>query len=211
MNKNVILTLLFICFAITSFAAKIKGCFITNSGDTIHVVFRIPVGLFARTPNYEKLQWKITWFDSLNQAQTLRPGEVREYCFEYKSTPVRMVSMTNSLQASPSGFRHDQDIFLRLIIDGKLRLFKFYDYSGYVENNPESPDPILKETPGSIEIFLLQKSGGKVFQPGKNDFGESLRDYLSECPMVVESINSSTCRGDDLYKLVEMFNEVCSK
>jgi hypothetical protein len=121
MTKKVVLAVLFICTAFTASAIKKKGYFINNQGDTNFVVFRIPAGLFSRTPAYEKLQWKIVYLDSCKKHHTLKPGQVKEYCFNYKSEQIRMVSIKNSFNASLSGFKTDQDIFLRLVIDGQLR------------------------------------------------------------------------------------------
>ncbi len=163
-NKTIILSVLLISVTVLSFAAKKKGYFIRNTSDTCHVTFRIPVGLFAKVPTYEQLQWKVTYIDDKHQPHTLKPGEAQEFCFESKSGQVRMISIKNILHASNQGSEPAEFIFLHLIKDDKQRLFKYYDYNGYINNNNNSPDPVLSSTPGSTEIFILQQEDGKFIQ-----------------------------------------------
>lgn len=162
MNRTIILAVFVILSTISSFAAKKKGYFIRNTGDTCQVTFRIPVGLFAKAPTYEQLQWNVTYFDDHKQPHTLKPGDAKEYCFEAKSGEVRMFSIKNILHAFNQGSEPAEFIFLHLVEDGKQRVFNYYDYSGYINDNNNSPDPVLRTAPGSIEIVILQKENGEL-------------------------------------------------
>ncbi|MBN1197854.1 MAG: hypothetical protein JXA23_00785 [Bacteroidales bacterium] len=164
MNYKFILTLLLVFFAISTFAAKKKGWYITPAGDTIQTTFRIPVNLFARAPNFEQLQWKVKFTDDFGRSGILKPDQAREFSFLFRSLPVKMIAMPNILHASNAGANPEPVIFLQLVKEGKSRLFRFYEYSGYEGTDQNSPDPVLKEAPGSIKIYLLQRPGEELRQ-----------------------------------------------
>jgi len=210
MNRKIILVIIGACIIITSFAAKKKGCYINHEGDTIRVVFRIPTPLFSKKPTWEKLQWKVKYFDEDHQSHTLLPGQAKEYRFEYNSGTVRMVSAQNVIEASRAGFTPEAEFFLRLVEDGRLKLYKYFEYSGFKEN-PEIPDPVLREAPGSEEIYLLQKGNEGLFRPGDDASCNDVRDYLSDCPGFPEVVGNIGCKGTDLVRLVKSYNESCLK
>lgn len=171
-NSKSILSILLLCFAIHSHAAKSKGWYITPAGDTLHVTFRIPVNLFAKSPNYERLQWKVICFNDQGQSDILKPDQAREFFFIFRSLPVKMISVPNILHASNAGANPEPTLFLQLIKDGQVRLFRFYEYNGYQGNDSGSPDPVLKEAPGTVEIYLVQRSDGKLYRLGKEEWCE---------------------------------------
>ena len=95
---------------------KLKGQIITEK-DTIHVTFNIPMKLFTKEPNYEKLQYKIKYYDSLDQKKTLRPDQAKEIRFLLKNEEIIMLSRNNSLGLG-SVFSIRSNIFLQLEVNG---------------------------------------------------------------------------------------------
>ena len=62
MRKIVILITIVLILTFKLEAKKIEGkIFFAN--DTIDVTFNIPIKFFTQEPNYEKLQYKVKYFD----------------------------------------------------------------------------------------------------------------------------------------------------
>jgi len=209
MRIGFIVIVIIFCSISASLGAKVNGYFITNDGDTIHTVFRVPGNLLSTTITFEKLQWKIRYTDKNNQAYNLMPEHAREFFFTFKGSLVRFLSRENTLKASNSGFNPAPKIFLRLIVDGNLKLFKFYQYSGFTDGDPGSPDPVLRESPGWSEVSILQKDNAPLFEPRIASFRKDMRNYLSDCPKLAEKIKNRTLKSEDLKQIVEEYNEMC--
>jgi hypothetical protein len=112
-------------------AKRIEGKILFKN-DTLDVVFSIPTRGFARQPNFERLQYKVKYFDASGRKITLRPDDAIEIRCNYKDENVRMLSKHNSLRLG-NMVSKSNNIFLLLETDGKLKLFKYY----YTEDSPE--------------------------------------------------------------------------
>ena len=211
MRNGILIIIIILCSLTVSFGAKVNGYYVTNDGDTVHTVFRVPGNLFSTTITFEKLQWKIRYINKNNQADNLMPEQAREVYFTFKGAPVRFLSCENTLKASNSGFNPAPKIFLRLIVDGDLKLFKFYQYSGFTDTTPASPDPVLRESPGWSEVSILQKGDAPLFELNIAFFRKEMRNYLSDCPDLAEKIKNRTLRSEDLKKIVIEYNETCAQ
>jgi len=209
MRKRFIIIAIIACSIPASFGAKVNGYFITNDGDTVRTVFLVPVRMLSNSLTWEKLQWKVRYSDQDNQAHNLMPDQASEFCFTYRGIPVRFLSRKNTIKASNSGFNPAPKIFLRLILDGTLKLFRFYEYSGYTESTPASPDPVMNESPSWEEVNILQKNNEDLFRSGNGFFRKDMREYFSDCPDLAEKINNRTYKPEDLERIVKEYNETC--
>jgi hypothetical protein len=120
-----VLTIGFLCLN-QSKAEKIEGYILTKENDTVRVTFKIPIKIIYEAPDYEKLQLKVKYFDASGKRKTLKPAMANEFVFERNGETVRMISrQVNSwltgISYSVSGY-----MFLKLITDGRLKLFMFY-------------------------------------------------------------------------------------
>ena len=96
MKKPFLLLLMGLLFSFQLQAIKKEGK-ILYENDTIDVIFEIPLRLFSQEPNYKKIQYKITYFDSRGGKKVLKSGDAREIRFSYENDQIRMLSRNNSL------------------------------------------------------------------------------------------------------------------
>jgi hypothetical protein len=106
-------------------AKKLAGLIIAN-GKTREVTFDIKVPLLGDEPNFLRLQQKVTYYDESGKKKILRPDEADEIQFDYDGMVVRMISCPNTLGGLNTFFSSSKKIFLKLEIDGPLRLYRYY-------------------------------------------------------------------------------------
>ena len=192
---------------------KVSGYIVSNKKYTIHALFDIPrTSKSIESVNFNQLQNEVVYFDSLNIKHKLKSDSAIGFCFILDTDSVKMVSF--------KGTKHFSRFFLRLIIDGELRLFKVY-----LPINKYWPVKVLDEFPHtgwsvlpSKEIndvpedvaYLLQKSNGKIFYvKRKISFRENLIDYLSECGELTKKIQNNESTFEDIPKIVKEYNLNC--
>lgn len=213
MKKLVILITITFFTLSGTYAEKIAGYFINKNGDTIHVLLKIPIKFkfFTYEPNYEKLQWKVKYFDANNQKHILTPNQAKELCFKYYDKNIRMLSRYNNLRLRGSIFSDNTYLFLRLEIDGKLKLFNYYS----TQSSPPMYNPSTGAMTGAgsytIGRYILQKDNEKLFRPRGIYFRKDMSEFLSDCPDLVQKIEIKTYRNWDLEQIVKEYNEKCSE
>ncbi len=202
--------ILFLIGMIVSFqleAKKIEGIILFES-DTISVTFNIPFKLFSKEPNYEKMQYKVIYFDSSGKKTILRPGNAKEIRFQYEYEKVRMLSRYNSLGLGKI-FSINKNIFLKLETDGKLKLFNFY----YSQKSPgiydASTGAMTAGLSYDVDNYILQKEDGEIKRPKGLTFKKDMIAYFSDCPVLVEKIESKYFRKNDLEFIVNFYNSYC--
>jgi hypothetical protein len=198
--------LLILVFLLTNVIAKVNakrlpGYYITTLGDTTHVIFNIPVKSLEDLPNFEKLHYRIKYYDKNKNKFELKPNDVREVVFDYKGYLIRMVSEKNTLQLGSVFSSHNQ-IFLHLVRDGKLRLYKYY-------SSNRAPATNASQVQYPAETHILKKRNEELFRPGYLTFKKDMVAYLAECPELVSKIESRRYRAEDIIRIVEEYNENC--
>jgi len=178
---------------------KISGYFITNSHDTMKVVFEVYIGFLTQEPDYERLQRGIKYFDSNNMKQTLNPDMALEICLEIKNKKFRMLSRNNDLD-----FYGDSKLFLHLIKDGRMKLFMYYTST---TSGPMGPSDMMTTTKSEKEI--LQKDNGLLFKPRFLAFRKDMLEFLSDCPILSKKIEERIYDSFDLEKIVDDYNLNC--
>jgi predicted Zn-ribbon and HTH transcriptional regulator len=188
-------------------AKKIEGRIIFEN-DTIDVTFNIPIKFFTQEPNYEKLQYKVKYFDSAGNKIILRPDKAKEIQFKYEYENVRMLSRYNSLGLG-NIFSMSTNIFLKLEIDGELKLFNYY----YTQHSAGAYNASTGMMTGGysyrVERLILQKGNGELKRPKGLTFKKDMINYFSDCPKLVEKIESKDFRKDDLESIVRFYNSNC--
>ncbi|MEQ8238466.1 MAG: hypothetical protein RIA69_04595 [Cyclobacteriaceae bacterium] len=207
MRKIVILITIGLILTFKLEAKKIEGE-ILFADDTITVTFNIPIKFFTQEPNYEKLQYKIKYFDSTGKKIVLRPDNAKEIRFKYDNENVRMLSRHNSLGLG-NIFSMSTNIFLKLETDGKLKLFNYY----YTQSSPGMHNASTGAMTGgysySVERYILQKGDGELKRPKSLTFKKDMVEYFSDCPALVEKIESKDFRKNDLEFIVNYYNSNC--
>jgi hypothetical protein len=153
-------------------------------------VFKVPRTLYGVVA-FDMLQKRIKCFDANHKKIILKPDQTEEICFDYKGEKIRMLSRpfdTNFdiLSGSKS--------FLRILIDGKLKLLKYYRNGGAA---------------GLLEKYVMQKGNEKLFKVSILSFKQDMTTYLSDCPSVSKKIEEKVYKKDDVEQIVDEYNKIC--
>ena len=209
LSPKLLITILSLFVFTIAEARKIPGKIVDNEGNTTNVVFNVPFGFLGSTPNYEKIQFRIAYFDEANKKKVLKPDHARRIIFTHKGEEIIMVSRINTIDAGTI-FNTSTNIFLRLRMDGKLKLFSFYS-SSY---SPGVYNPTTGVTSAghsySFSNFVLQLGDKRLFHPRGIRFRKEMMEYLRDCPDVVSLIESRELRKGDLEAIVILYNQKCS-
>lgn len=198
-KRSLVLVILFFCISQVEAKKKVSGFFITNTHDTIKVVFDISFGFLSQEPDYEKLQSKVKYFDSNNVKQTLSPDMAIEVCLDIKGKKVRMLSRNNDLD-----FYGESKLFLHLIKDGRMKLFEHHSTS---MSGPMGPNGTMTTSKSVKEI--LQIDNGLLFKPRFLVFRKDMLEFLSGCPILSKKIEERVYNSFDMEKIVDDYNLNC--
>lgn len=177
-------------------AEKIQGYYISKSNDTTKVTFDIPMYLTAKEPYYENLQQKVTCYDLVtNQKQILNPYTVKEISFNFKGDNIKMLSRKEDLELKGNSYSDDSRIFLHLIKDGKLKLFRFY----------ETPSGDYR----TIQLDIMQKNNEELFVTRALSFKKDMVDYLLDCPELAKKIDEKIYKKKDIEQIIDEYNRTC--
>jgi hypothetical protein len=123
---------------------------------------------------------------------------------------VRMLSRVNTLGGG-SIFSNQTNIFLRLEIDGALKLFHYH----YTQTSPGMYSGSTGAMTGghsySVENLILQKNDGLLKQPRSLSFRKDMREYFSDCPQLTERIEARDFKRADMEAIVIFYNSNCAK
>lgn len=207
MKKIITSVIIGVFLTFTLQAKNIAGKIILGN-DTLDVVFQIPVKLFSGQPNFEKLQYKVRYLDSNKKKITLRPHEAKEIQFMHGAEQVRMLSRFNTLGLG-NIFSSNTHIFLRLEIDGPLKLFSYY----YTQQSPGMYNASTGVVTGgyaySVERYIMQKGSGELKRPKNLSFKKDMAEYFSDCPTLVDKIQDKDFKKYDMEAIVSFYNKNC--
>jgi len=208
MKKISFLIILGLILSIETEAKKLEGKILFDN-DAVHVKFFIPVNVFSKEINYEKLQYKIKYFDSTGNKFVIKPDQAVEVRFIYKNEEVRILSRYNSLRLG-NVFSVNQRIFLKLEIDGKLKMFKYY----YTESSLMMYNSSSEVTTGGysyqVDKYILQKGSQELVKVKDLTFRKDMMEYFKDCPDLSQMIERKEYRKRDLKKIVSYYNSNCS-
>lgn len=208
MRKALLLSVLTL-FTFTLHAKKINGrIFFEN--DTIDVTLNIPFKLFSKEPNYQRLQNRLKYYDSTGAKVVVTPDQVKEFAFSYGYEVVRMLSRENSLGLGGI-FAIDTNIFLKLEVDGALKLFKYY----FTQSSPGMYNASTGMVTGaysfSVENYVLQKGDEELMRPRGLTFRKDMTEYFDNCPDLAEKIDKKEFRRADITAIVNFYNSMCGR
>lgn len=206
--KKALFTILFglaLCFNVE--ARKYPGQIIFQN-DTMNVTFNIPFKLFSLNPNYERLQYRVKYFGQDGKPIILKPDQAKEIRFKFEGEDIRMISRYNTLGLG-SIFNISANIFLRIEIEGKLKLFRYYytqSSGGYYNGTTGMWSGGYSYT---VEKYVLQKGNGELMRPRALSFKKDMAKYFNDCPELVTKIEKKDFRRDDLTEIVDFYNTSC--
>ncbi len=206
MTQKILLLVVFsLILSSNLLAEKVKGK-IYFENDTIDVTFYIPVDYFSLDINYESLQEKIKYIDSTGKKKVLRPKDAKEIRFKYEFENVRMLSRENSILLGRPLSRGSH-IFLKLEIDGRLKLFKYYHTQGGGGGYNSVTGTLSSGFAYSSDGFILQKENSELKKIKR--FKKDMPEYFSDCPKLIEKIENKEYRENDIDLIVKFYNSWC--
>ncbi|RAV99282.1 hypothetical protein [Pseudochryseolinea flava] len=192
--------------SIQVFGRKIPGTIISK-GQSRQVMFDIKVKLLYDEPNFERIQFKVRYYDEAGKKQTLRPDDADEIIFDYEGMEVRMISCENTIGGNI--FSSSKRIFLKIEIDGPLKLYRYY----YTQTSPGfSGGAGGGYTPGTsyqMENLIFQKGDGPLKQPRTLGWKKDMLEYFSDCPALRERIEQKDLRRREIEAIVHYYNSNC--
>ena len=191
-----------------TYGRKIEGIIIAN-GAPREVTFDIKVPLLADEPNFERIQYKVRYYDENGKKQTLHPDDADEIRFEYDGMEVRMVSCLNTIGAGGM-FSVSNRIFLKLEIDGPLRLYRYY----YKQTNPGYYGAGGGFSGGmtyTVDNLIFQKGNGPLKQPRSLGWKKDMLDYFRDCPALRERLERKDLRRKEIEAIVLYYNQHCAR
>lgn len=205
--RTLLLATALVAMFLDSHGKKIQGIIISN-GKSKEVTFDIKVPLLVGEPNFERIQYKVRYSDENGKKQTLRPEDADEIRFEYDGVEVRMISCPNTLGGG-NIFSTSSKIFLKLEMDGPLRLYRFY----FKYSNPGQYNGFgAGFSPGAtytVENLIFQKGDGLLKQPRTLGWKKDMLEYFSDCPALSELIESKDLRRKEIEAIVLYYNRNC--
>ena len=203
MKKIFSLILLFFIPISYIFSAEVKGIIITKT-DTTHVTFNIPMNL-ASEPTFVNLQYKIKYVDAAGNKCKLYPNQAKEIQFTHNNTLYRMQSKFDNLSPNSDG---ESKIFLKLEIDGKIKLFSYYIRQTMTTGG--GPNSVPMTTSSTYSKYILQKGNNDLVRYGKMNFNLDMPVFLKECPDLVKKIEDKTYHRNDIEAIITYYNSNCA-
>jgi hypothetical protein len=197
-----------IVLSLHAYCRKIQGVIITK-GKSKEVTFDIKVPFLGGEPNFERTQYRVRYYDDSGKKQTLRPDDADEIQFEFDGMKVRMVSVPNTIGAGTL-FSSTTKIFLKLEIDGPLRLYRYY----YKQSTGGSFGAGGGYYPGATytaDNLIFQKGNGPLKQPRSLGWKRDMLEYFSDCPALRERIESKDLRRKEIEAIVFYYNQQCAR
>jgi hypothetical protein len=205
--RTVLLIGVLLVTSLHAYCKKIQGVIIVD-GNQREVTFDIKVPLLADEPNFERIQYKVRYYDESGKKRTLRPDDADEIRFSYEGMEVRMISCINTLGGGL--FSTSSRIFLKLEIEGQLRLYRFY----YRQTTPGfygggAGVGYSSGASYTIDNFVFQKGDGPLKQPKTLGWKKDMLDYFSDCPTLRDRIESKDLRRKEIEAIVLYYNQNC--
>ena len=198
MKKIIILLIIGLAWTFNLEAKKVEGK-IFYENDTADIVLSLPSNIYASAQTRQRLQNRMAYFDSSGKKRPLIPNDsIKEIRFNDGSKELRIICVPNSIERILT----TKYIFLQLEIDGKLRVFKYF----FVTHNSSRME-LGMDNYSLFWDHIFQKGDGELkrFRNTNKEIGE----YLSDCPELVEKIESDFFKKRDVLSIVEYYNSNC--
>jgi hypothetical protein len=215
MNKKHFTLLLCIVVSIQVNAERIKGK-IFYDRDTSDVIFDFNTSKETGKIeiDYTELQSSID-YDSLGIGRILTPNKANGYQFEIEGKRIIMLAVPNTIEDVDYS-KPIPKIFLKIEIDGKLKLFKYYEIrENYKPNFEYSGIELLLYI--AIKDYYIKESNWikKDNQPLakfiNSTFRRSGASYFKDCPYLSEGIKNKDYKLENIVAIVQYYNTNCGQ
>jgi hypothetical protein len=239
--KNLICISLLILFAIKVYAKveKIKtipATVILKNGDSLNVNMKLPNTENKACPSLykndtklnttlTKIQLQFIYIDDKGNSISLFPEDIIGFRFNWYNTPIKMISITNSLNKQDREKFIDMmdlenDVFLEANTEGNVSYYTYRKYSstsggsfspiGFQGYNINSLSSTLNGA-GCIITFhsMLYKKNNETLKIKNVISKTALQEFFSDCPSLVNLIKEDIATRDKLDIIVEFYNLYC--
>jgi hypothetical protein len=193
-KKTLLSCLLILSISITLSAMKIEGLIIYHN-DSLLVTFNIPTNMIQTEPDFEYMQRSIKYYDINGKKKILKPSDADEIQFTMNNKLIRILSRKMNFNTNKRSLL-DSVMFLKLEVDGYLKLFSFHTLD--MGNMNRNKSYLLQKGERELKWIMIAKI--------KND----LIEYLSDCGSAVEMVKQCNAfKGVELVPLVKKYNVEC--
>jgi hypothetical protein len=197
MGKYILILFVF-CFSNRVKANEVAGEILLVSGKVLHVTLLVPGNPAKAEPYYLDMQNGITYIDSAGTKRVIKPKLAVSVRFVYYGNPVCMLSEIDTFSIRVYG---TTKVFLKLEIDGRLKLFSYYTTVDYFGNYT------VKHR---IKINVIQKDNEDLLNYDYMIFQKDFIPVVSDCPDLVNKIKDKVYLKSDLAAIVTYYNSNCS-
>ncbi|MEM9921222.1 MAG: hypothetical protein AAF990_24185, partial [Bacteroidota bacterium] len=182
-------------------SVKVGGYYIDKSNERVDTQFVIPIAYFSSEPKVLQLQEAITLFKTDDQAgDYFEPKDITAYFFRYDNTDYFFQSMPNKFSQKNRAKR----LFIRVAVDGKVRLLKYY-YHGRKDGGLR----VTNRYPFLTDDYLEKE--GQLTKVRQLGFRKKMSQYFSDFIDLSEVIASGGLKINDLSEIVKIYNRHNSK
>jgi hypothetical protein len=191
MKLSLLFSIAFISIAISINAKNVKGIIILNNNDTIHAEIYIKTNLLSKDIELESMQNRIFYSDTSKIEKSITAHEAKEVVFKYEDETIRMVGVSNVSQIDKTLLLKSEQskrIFLKILYDGKLKLFDFF----HTETPPPNLGPNNTFTySGKVQLdrYVIQKDTGDIAKLKHVGFKNQILNYISDCPIISNKVS----------------------
>lgn len=189
---------------------KIKGTIISK-GTSREMTFIIRQTGFGE-PRFEPLQYEINYIDEKGEKQILKPEDADEIRFIHAGIVMRMISVENTISAGNKDHPSEETarIFLRLEVDGALKLYRYYYKVRYHPSGNPAEGSFSPGGTSTQDEEIFQKGSDPLFRP-KSRWRDTVAEYLSDCPEIAKQITDRKIGRQHSAKFVRDYNRDCAK
>jgi hypothetical protein len=203
--KKITVIFLLMSLAISSYGQKLTKGMVIKGNDSLHVDLKLPVIALTDKLSYVRIQKKIKYFNNNGEKVVLKAGEADEVQLYLRGDTIRMLTRVAPLQV-PCERCKASYVFLKLVRDGKVKLFK-YSLEDQLNYNLADID-VLQRTK---YYYYYQKGIDKIYSPNNFLFKKEMSKYFSDCDILVKKIKAKELRKKDEIEIVEFYNSNCGK
>lgn len=199
------ITIILLLLGINVFAAKRAAGTIIKGQDTLAVTFLLPVKFFSGELLEYRIQKEIRYITPAGERSTLRPGEVDEFSFDYDDLSHRWLSRT----MMDKGVRRERNYFLKMEVDGRLKLFSHFPTNNEAGVFDVSSGALILTGDQQKKVPVLQLRNGELRIVKAINFKEDMIELLEDCPKLTQRIEKGTFTQRDIKEIVCYFNIAC--
>ncbi len=199
MKKLIIPIFLLSLFVAELEARSVKGQ-IHFENEIVEVKFKIP-GLYVY---YESIlyefQYRVVYLDPNGERRILKPHQAKEIRFNYANQDFRMLSVKTPSNIKPKQFHNAQstNVFLRVGVDGGLKLFHFYKNPSWFNFTNFGP------------IYFLQRQDDLYKRVRPLFFRRDMIKYFQDCPELSKRIKKGHYPKRSIVTMINHYNSNCN-